>query len=422
MEEDPFASAVTDEALLHCDALTIEILGADVNTASLGGSSKAGDVQTTPIRNLPTNPKQTAKERKPRSKGPETSDLVLALPPEDQPRNLWLTLFINPTLQSSDDPADRGRKPKRQKQGDSVPVTMWPQYRVKGESITFAVVAPTEHWLIMALAALRGRGSKANTTRILNKNFAHAVRILLREGLHNHGRNNADSGSEDEIDTEDEADAAAKTKAKARTFSGFKLGRVFLLKTVVAKHDVTLVNYGKLFILQLDDEGIVFLNNVILDIMQKLSDTTEAVDDSKSVVSEVAAFRFDHTTPNVRDKVLWEPNQNAWKLILMEKNKPKRAAFADEQGDTLKVPERLSAVEHEFEKAKSYARAILAWNSLDASGRKRIAQPLQIQLQPPSSSSASDSQDGAEPDAGAVPSQKLSLQSKWEMDGLSLQL
>ena len=123
-------------------------------------------------------------------------------------------------------------------------------------------------------------------------------------------------------------------------------------------------------------------------------------------------------TPNVRDKVLWDPTNNAWKLLLVEKNKPKRASFIDDQGVTLKVPERLTAAEHEIEKKSAYARATRAWNALDASGRWRIPLHLSIQLKPLSSASGSDSQEIECANSAG----NLSLQSKWEQDASSLKL
>ena len=433
MEVDPFASAVIEDVLLHDDSVHGDRLG-EFTTTVFGALPKSSDssngggddVQMAtprkrdqPSRAASATADSGVKVRKPRRKNPETTQLTIVQPDAQPEKNFWLTLFIYPTSQQIPEQVDR--KPKRQRQGDCVPVAVWPQYKVRDEPGTFVVLAHTELWVSTILHTLRGRGAKANSMRILNKNFANAIRTMLREGLCN---TQQAADSDDESETEG---AKPNTPAKL-TFSGFKLATVFLLKANVAGLPITVVNYGKLLIMKLDEEGIRFINKVVIDVVQRLSDTTETVANGKGAVSVEAGFRFDQSMPNIPDKVLWDPSTNSWKLILSNKGRPKRASFVDEDGKPLGVTEGLTADKHDVAKANSDARAIQAWNHLDKSDRKRITMPLQIHVPPPAVSGnseacpESDSQDTSTPASDAMIGQTLSLESKWAQESFSIKL
>ena len=88
-----------------------------------------------------------------------------------------------------------------------------------------------------------------------------------------------------------------------------------------------------------------------------------------------AAFAFKNDTPNIRDKVIWCPTNNSFKLVVAKGSKGRALVplFYDENGKSLGVPEGLSAEKHEAAKRDAYARAVLAWNALDPGSRRRIS-------------------------------------------------
>ena len=186
---DVFAAAVTDATSPPCAASS----EAEVKTAKSSEAPNAGRVGMTPPSKKQDSTvvaSSSAKKTRRGSKHVVTTELLLETPHADLEKNKWQTLFISSTSQPRDaQPADAESKPKRQKlaqaarqkPADCVPVTMWPQYKIRSEqsssASTFVAVAPSEHWVITALSTLRGRGSKVNSMRVLNRNFSHAVHI-----------------------------------------------------------------------------------------------------------------------------------------------------------------------------------------------------------------------------------------------------
>ena len=77
--------------------------------------------------------------------------------------------------------------------------------------------------------------------------------------------------------------------------------------------------------------------------------------------------------------MLWNPTDNCFKLMVSNGPGTKGLAshFYDASGKSFRVPEELSADEHEAAKRDAYARAVDAWNALGkgkkASHRRRDA-------------------------------------------------
>ena len=90
-----------------------------------------------------------------------------------------------------------------------------------------------------------------------------------------------------------------------------------------------------------------------------------------------AAFQFKDSTPNLRDKVIWCPSNNAFKILLNVRDaRGLKTRWYDENEMSLGVPEGLSADQHEAAKKDAYSRAISAWNALDAGKRHRIREQV----------------------------------------------
>ena len=155
--------------------------------------------------------------------------------------------------------------------------------------------------------------------------------------------------------------------------------KTLLFEASFASNTISLMNYGKLFVIKLDSDGVAFINKVIVHVATQCSEELLLqADEVKVAPGPVeAGFRFDDTTPNIRDKVVWDPNRNSWKLLL-QKNGHMATSHSDVDGYPLSVAEDLDAAGHNAAKFASYVRAIKAWNYFDAGKRQRIAVPFQF--------------------------------------------
>ena len=98
-------------------------------------------------------------------------------------------------------------------------------------------------------------------------------------------------------------------------------------------------------------------------------------------------FRFDDVVPNVRDKVIWCPTLNSWKVFAHAKT----GGLADGAGRSFRVDPSLKAAAHARAKREMWLRAVDCWNNNDQSKRQRIAAPLTAVTLSSNSSSPSKS-------------------------------
>ena len=132
--------------------------------------------------------------------------------------------------------------------------------------------------------------------------------------------------------------------------------KALLFKASIASNTISLMNYGKLFVIKLDSEGVAFINKVIVHVAKQCSEERLLqADEFKMAPGPVeAGFRFDDTTPNIRDKVLWDPNKNSWKIFFPKKDGSTHTSVLDIEGEALKVAEDLDAAGHNAAKVASY--------------------------------------------------------------------
>ena len=403
---DPFAVAAA------------ELMVAPDAAPELGNDGEAGAPQ--PIQSAPSNiardnrrdssPKRScptsgcylrrgaALHRRPRAHGPETSVLVPVSPDSDPGGCRCMTVFVTPASGEAQRQQQSTRTPKRHRVDPRVPICIWPQYAVKGCDGRFAIVCPNEPWVAAMLRTMRYR-KVGDDTRSLVKALWAAIRVMTRKGLQNTKPSLAKSAPGEDEPAEDSSDEDASSSRVGRTrytTSGYHLSRVFLMATRIASHHVSIVNYGKQLILKLDDNGFQFINDVVVNLIQRLSDGIGESAAKEHSTGE-AGFRFDDSTPNVRGKVVWDPNENAWKVTATVRG-TWVVRYTDAKGASLRVPDTKSAGDFLAAKTSAYGRALAAWNDLDTSKRQRITLPVKIEL--PSSNNTSNSTDGSQHDTG----------------------
>ena len=178
-------------------------------------------------------------------------------------------------------------------------------------------------------------------------------------------------------DDAESSDDGMGAKKKQRNFSGFELDKVFLIKINVAGAPLTIVNYGRHLIAHVDDDAMHFMRSCIPDIIRKLS-VSDAPDEIVPTPSTPdTGFKFDDDTPNIRGKIVWEPDRNGWR-VTMTRDASTCTTFTEQSGASLIVPDGLTAYGHDNAKRTAYTRAIATWNAMDHSKRHRIQAPVKI--------------------------------------------
>jgi hypothetical protein len=330
---------------------------------------------------------------------PVTSRLVRVDPSTDDTvcDNKWLTLMLPQDRQKP----KNGSHPDRQKpmKGshplEYTPITVWPQYTVEGIEGTFVVCSPSEMWMDVLLHTLRPKTTtsiSAKAMRSLVRGLQTAMRTVLRSGLQQHRK---DGQHADDAESSDDG-MGAKKRVKPRNFSGFKLDKVFLIKINVAGAPLTIVNYGMHLIVQVDDDAMHFMRSCIPDIIRKLS-VSDAPDEIVPTPSTPdTGFKFDDDTPNIRGKIVWEPDRNGWR-VTMTRDASTCTTFKEQSGASLIVPDGLTAYDHDNAKRTAYTRAIATWNAMDQSKRHRIQAPVKITLNTSTGSPSTPSTSSATP-------------------------
>ena len=171
------------------------------------------------------------KLQKTQKKARPTSSLV-PVTPMDAGTDV-ATLFVSTARSASDRPS----LPKRQ--CATVPVTLWPQYNVPGQSGRFVLVSAWEPWVTRLINALRKGSDK--TYRCIAKNFSALIRTLLRSGR-SHAASVLATG-------EDSGSSDAEVDAKEQKWKSLslRLRDVLLLKYEVKGCVFTGINSGYRF-------------------------------------------------------------------------------------------------------------------------------------------------------------------------------
>ena len=375
---DPFADAAGVIVHSTVGGATVHQSSSDVQPVSQ--TTVPGANPTAMPRNV-TTPR---KKQKPYVRPP--SQLSPRINNADPTQNMVHTIFVDPsTIAKHDD------KTAKRKTTAGVPVTIWPQYTIDCyDDKTFVVVTPTEWWLNTLLQTLRPR-STANTVRNLQTAFSELARQWIRSGLDSFSANRR---------TDDDSDDAGvgQRPPRHRSLSGVNATRNTLLNVRIDDASVTVLNYGKLFVLLLDNDGLLFIHNNVVAACKNISSDGDTAA-SASLSTKRATFTFADAMPNIRDKVMWDCDKHAWKVIY-NTALGKATTYKDIDNHTLVVPVCPTEAENEANKMESYTRAIRTWNAFDTSKRDRI--------------------DTASPSSAIE--QPLSLSSKWAADSASYAL
>ena len=356
------------------DAAAIDDI--DSSKTSVNGKQMLGEIDAQPQRSDSDLTKKAAPKKRRRapsnlSRKPSASgtSLMTRFDPIASSttgmEDLWHAIFVNPT----------GKEPSRSTSSDIpyVGVCIWPQYQISGLNGSYAVVAQGEQWLDRIFYYLKCRSSAKNPTesiRNLMPTFNRTIIEMLKNGLSALRQKEMHETDIEVIDDDD-----GHNTPTVKSLSGFKLNNVPVVQVTIAGITFKVVNFAKMMIVKVDNDGIQFMSTVIVDVVRKLTPQ-----DNESVYQPEAPFQFDVDLRNIKDKIVWDPDENGWQVrakAAKAKAKGKNAtksqpSIKEPEQPCIKVPNNLEGEQWEYARRVAYAKAINIWNDTDFSKRARI--------------------------------------------------
>jgi len=241
-----------------------------------------------------------------------------------------------------------------------VPVPLWNQYRASWRDADFGnakwiIVSSYERWVMQMVDAVTTKA-----VRPVAKAFSDKFRIEFLSCLATARRPTA---LENPLDDSDDEDGSQPSGARCR-------GGLAVLQVNIGGFDVLCLNHVKRIALKLDMQTCKFISAWVVPLARRVAlsqdETTASPDSTASESSHaLAGFNFSASpTPNIRDKVQWNPMSHCWQILV--KN-PKTEVPA-----SIHVDSSLPAALYAKEKIAAYHRATEVWNSTDGSKRFRI--------------------------------------------------
>ena len=255
-----------------------------------------------------------------------------------------------------------------------VPVPLWGQYTVtwKGgdlEQSRWILVSNYERWVDALVDNI------TNTSRRkIGKSFIDRVRnefLKCMETARSPNRPIEDAFEKTTGDTPPapSTNALEATKLQWRQRAKNRTNSPSMAVNIGAFR-VMCLNDAKKIVLRLDEETIKFIKEWMVPLLRETARSQDELDRgsvraSVEAPAKLATFHFSApTTPNIRDKVLWNPTTHSWQ-ILLRKNKAVPS-------DTFTVDPCLDKQSYDEQKGAAYCRAIETWNELDGTSRFRI--------------------------------------------------
>jgi hypothetical protein len=241
----------------------------------------------------------------------------------------------------------------------NVPVPLWSQYTatwkgVEDKRATWIVVSSWEWWLMRVIDAVTAKSVRQvgkTFTDYFRKEFLACMASARRPGVH-----------EDPLADDDSSDDKTKRPKRSQTFE---------VQANIGGYSVNCLNHTTRMVLKVDQQTVTFITGWIVPLVRKLAHSQAMKPSGSESTTEesptsLAGFHFQASpTPNIRDKVCWNPSIHAWKLVL---HKTKDGKISS----NFCVEPNLPADKYEKERIAEYWNAVEAWNRMDGSKRVRI--------------------------------------------------
>jgi hypothetical protein len=249
----------------------------------------------------------------------------------------------------------------------TMPVPLWGQYtvRMNGNSLgaQWLIISNYENWIVRLVDTV-----SVKSVRDLAKRLFDRVRLEFVKCLDKARRRDAIAdGSCDGDDDADAPDATSFQRTDTHCAPHAKLNRCPEIIIRIGWFDLYCLNNKNRIVMRLDATTIKFINEWLVPLLR---DMAIAKDHPMKPLSpdqsiDPVGFQFSsNTTPNIRNKVTWNPTRHAWDV---QATNPKSEITGRFEADP-------SLGVDEFEEAKiaAYVAAIEAWNANDNSKRHRI--------------------------------------------------
>ena len=280
---------------------------------------------------------------------------------------------------------------------DGVCIPLWPQYVERSAIGNFIKVGTQEEWVIQFMVALRKSASikvgkqdkekdafgkdKQNWTR-------HFVKSVFDELLHEFKRAVG-------VARADEPRSNDEHRARVSWGQG-------LLGINMHGCDVVASSHARYFCIQATKKSVLWIQSGLRQSVKTYIDgelramshtsSTSAYDQVPSMINMRAG---------VRDKIMWMPEGATWSLKY-KGDKGEVQRYCKNNEISISVPTHLCDVEFLRARDTAFQNAMVVWNAVDKSGRKRIVgweRPLNVQMVPvpytlAMSHTASDQEEG----------------------------
>ena len=254
----------------------------------------------------------------------------------------------------------------------SYPVPLWNQYNVtwNGQNLgtsKWIVVSSQERWLMKVIDEVTQKSvrhvAKAFMDRFRNEFLACLGKARARVVL-----DDAFDVAHDEIKSTTVPSNVNRVQDRHAVRDRHSLPEVVVH---VGGFDLVCLNHGNRIALKLCDDTVKFIAAWVVPLLRELAHSQDSqqlgatTDTDKHRPSTLQGFHFcASSTPNLRDKIVWNPLRHSWEVRLKHAKGKLTEKFV--------VDPSLAAHLYEAQKLAMYVAAIAAWNRLDGSSRHRI--------------------------------------------------
>jgi hypothetical protein len=251
-----------------------------------------------------------------------------------------------------------------------VPVPLWSQYTVTWigadvEASRWIMVGNYERWVCSLVDVVTN-----SSVRRVAKSFLDRVRkefvACLETARRPEALGDAFLGAESGDSSTVALGAAIATRRQSNGIRILHRAEKPSLVLNIGGFHVMCLNDAKKMVMRLNDETIKFIVGWVVPLLRETARSQDLeVTEAAEAPRKLAQFHFiAPTTPNIRDKVIWNPTKHCFE-ILLAKNKRSPSEKCD-------VDPSLDRQSYDEAKATAYRRAIETWNKLDGSSRHRI--------------------------------------------------
>ena len=309
----------------------------------------------------------------------EQPDIPVACPANTGSKRRKVTTGLkrgHPALQAVPEPEQAWMKVRcmmfpdaNSKKKNLIAVALWPQYEIalpgqSGDPQRWVILGNYEEWFLQLCQRI-AKGARRENAQFLRTVFWPIFTASLRKARGRMIKAKLEDSEEEDADDQNDA-KNLRIPFKVHPY----------LRVTMGDFTVTCLNSGRECVILVDEDCTKFIKGFLLPLAaaqtSALSQSGAVTPKGQKPETAGASFSFSSTcTPNIRDKVSWDPMMHGWKMSI-KKPHAKLQPFMDESGNSLRVDPSLTVTAYAAEKNEKYLKAIETWNAVDGSTRERI--------------------------------------------------